>query len=191
MEITPEIQAAIDKQVSDAVKDIKSKLDNAYADRDAAREKASTAEKAASTLTRDQDIALLRAREEGRTTAETKLAETAARIKALEDHNRQLSRDQALSEAMTGFSFRTPAAQSMARELLLKDVQQDETGKWVAKDCRAVSELVKTTLSSEDHSFLLKAPVSTGTGTSAGKTVDTPSKSLLDSSNEEIFKRYM
>ena len=198
MEITPEIQAEIDKQVAvvidvkiaDALKDIKEKLDNAYTARDTAVRKATDAEKALAETKREKDLDLLKAREEGRTTGEGKAADLAKRIEQLEQRNVELSRDKALSAALSTFQFRTATAADMARSMFLSSVQQNEAGEWVSKDGKPVADLVKSTLESEEHSFLLKPKSSSGAGTHSGKPPSDAPKALLDSSNEDILKRY-
>ena len=189
MEITPEIQAEIDRQVALKLQDLKGKLDGAYEQRDAANAAKRTAEEALAAAKRDQDAALLRAREEGRTAGEGNASAALARIEALENANRDLARDKVVSAALAGYTFRTASAGEIARELILKGIQQNAEGAWTAKDGKPVTDLVKATLESEEHSFLLKPAVSTGAGGTGGKAPDA-TKSLLESSNEEILKRY-
>ncbi|AEI71215.1 hypothetical protein [EBPR siphovirus 1] len=189
MEITPEIQAEIDRQVALKLQDLKGKLDGAFEQRDAANTAKRAAEEALAAAKRDQDAALLRAREEGRTAGEGNASAALARIEALENANRDLARDKVVSAALAGYTFRTASAGEIARELILKGIQQNAEGAWTAKDGKPVTDLVKATLESEEHSFLLKPAVSTGAGATGGKAPDT-TKSLLESSNEEILKRY-
>ena len=192
MEITPEIQAVIDEQLAAATADFKTKLDKAYEERDNAL---SVAKKSAEDLTaakRSHDLEILKAREDGRTSGEKKLAAALERIEALETHNTTLAKDKAVSGALTGFTFRTTAAQQIARDLVTNNLVQNDKGEWVASDGRAPATYVKETLESEEYSFLLKPAVSSGGGTGRGQGKDDDnSGSLLDKSNEQILKRYL
>ena len=191
MDITPEIQELLDEKLADALKDIKEKLNEAYSARDIALDRLKKAEAEHKTFLRDHDLELLKAREEGRASGEKTLADTLKRVEALETHNKSLAKANVISTVLTGYSFRNAAAAKIASDMLADKLQQNAEGVWVLPDGKAPADHVKEMLASEEYSFLLKPAVSSGGGTKPGTGAGEHEKSLLDSSNEEILKRYM
>lgn len=192
MDITPEIQAEIDAAVAAATRDIKGKLDAAFEERDNAAAALKKAETDLAAIKRNTDLELLKAREDGRTAGEKKLAAALERIEALETHNTTLAKDKAVNDALSGYAFRTSTAQTMAHELISGNLLKNDKGEWVASDGRAPATYVKEILESDEYSFLLKPAVSSGAGTNPGKgTSGDDGSGLLDKSNADILKRYM
>lgn len=193
MEITPEMQAAIDAEVAKKLAEMKAKLTAAYEGRDNALADKQKSENLLTEARKQHDLDLLNARKDARTAGEKEVAALQDRLIALETHNETLSRNSILSNALSSYTFVSPKSAEIAKSLLEAQVQKDDKGNWVAKDGREVDVLVKSTLESADYSFLLKPPVSSGTGSrpASGKQESgDDNKPLRALSNEELFARY-
>jgi hypothetical protein len=180
------------QQVSEQLKDIKSKLDKAYSVRDDAIKKAEDFEK------KEREATLKKLEEEGKhkEVFDMKLVEKDAayndllgKYNALEQNNLQLTRDSQVRDLLRGTEFRNDKAGDMAFHEVIGQVVKDDKGNWVHRSGISIKDFITAFVSDEANSFLLKPKVSSGGGTttttaSKGNT----SKSLFEMSQEEVLK---
>lgn len=182
------VEKLVAEQVAAALAPIKANLDNAYAARDAANAKLAQIE-----LER-KAAELKRMEEEGKhkEIAEMRLAEAAAKIKALEDTNTNLSRDVAVREAMKAHAFRNAKAADMAYQEIVSHLVKNDQGRWMHTSGVSVSDFVEAFAKDEEQSFLFKPKASSGAGTtttqSGTTTTSSGKRSLFTMSQAEVLK---
>jgi hypothetical protein len=184
-------QALVDEQL----KDVKTKLDEAYAKRDAAQKALAEKEE------KDREAAIQRMKDEGKhkEAHEAELADEKAKRVALERRNVELTRDIEVRSALsnpTGDStpkvFRSENALEMAFKEIVGDLVKDETGIWRHKSGVSIRDYVKVFSENEANSFLFKSNTSSGAGNTGGKSTGGTSsgavKSLFDLPQSEVLK---
>ena len=181
----PEIQAMIKSAVADAVKDIKAKLDVAYAKRDEALQKVSEFEQ------KERDLEIKRLQDAGkdREAFELQLAELKANQETLQKRNLELSRDVDARQALSAFAFRSEKAAKMAFDEVTSQLVQNEKGEWVHKSGVAVKDFVKTFAENEDNAFLFKQKQNSGNGSqNIPPSSNTTKKSLFEMTQDEVLQ---
>ena len=181
----PEIQAMIKSAVADAVKDVKVKLDAAYAKRDEALQKVSEFEQ------KERDLEIKRLQDAGkeREAFELQLAELKANQEALQKRNLELSRDVDARQALSAFAFRSEKAAKMAFDEVTSQLVQNEKGEWVHKSGVAVKDFVKTFAENEDNAFLFKQKQNSGNGSqNIPPSSNTTKKSLFEMTQDEVLQ---
>jgi hypothetical protein len=181
------VQKLVKEKVAEAIKDIKSKLDNAYSARDDALRKVAEAEQA------KKEAEIKRLQEEGKhkEALEIQLAEERAKRETLEKRTIELTRDLELRNTLSSYNFRNDNATEMAYREIVTQLVQNEQGVWVHKSGIPVRDFVKQFTENEENSFLLKPKVSNGSGSSSVKAGDISSrepKSLFGMSQEDVLK---
>jgi hypothetical protein len=180
------VKKLVDERVSENLKPIKDKLDNAFAARDEALKRVAEYEQ------KEKEAELKRLQDEGKhkEAYEMQLAEEKAKREVLEKRNIELTRDIELRSILNGYSFRSNNASEMAYKEVVGQLVQGENGIWTHRSGISVSDFVKTFSENEDNSFLFKPKLSSGSGGSSvkGTTTDRPS-SLFNMSQEEVLKR--
>lgn len=183
---TQDVAALVQAGIDDALKDIKAKLDKAYGARDEAMAKVKTFEQ------KEREAELKRLQEEGKhkEAFEMQLAEERAAREALEKRNTELTRDLEVKNALAGYDLRSEKAFDMAYREVTDQLVRNDQGVWVHKSGVSVKEFLKTFAENSDNSFLFKAKVSTGGGSSTTKTSSTSSKpkSLFEMSQAEVLQ---
>lgn len=182
---TPDIDAIVAQKVAEALKPIKTNLDNAYAARDAAAAEAETLKKEK----RDAEIARLTEEGKHREAADLKVREADARAAAAEARAIELTRDSELKTAMSAYTFRNPNAFNMAYADLVKELVRNDKGVWVHKSGVDVAEYVKSFAAKPDNVFLFEQKPSTGGGGGNVKPSGDTDKSVFEMSQEEVLKR--
>lgn len=181
-----DVAALVQAGIDDALKDIKAKLDKAYGARDEAMAKVKTFEQ------KEREAELKRLQEEGKhkEAFEMQLAEERAAREALEKRNTELTRDLEVKNALAGYDLRSEKAFDMAYREVTDQLVRNDQGVWVHKSGVSVKEFLKTFAENSDNSFLFKAKVSTGGGSSTTKTSSTSSKpkSLFEMSQAEVLQ---
>lgn len=182
-----DIQELVAKKVEESLKDIKSKLDKAYAVRDEALKKIADIEQAR------KEAELKRLQEEGKhkEALELQLAEAQAARAAVEKRNTELTRDLSLRNVLAGLNFRNENAQEMAYREIVNDLVQDQNGNWVHKSGSNIKDFVKSFASEESNSFLFKTKPSSGNGGGTVTPTDTSSlsgKSIFEVSQQDVMK---
>lgn len=181
----PEVQAMIKSAVADAVKDVKVKLDAAYAKRDEALQKVSEFEQ------KERDLEIKRLQDAGkdREAFELQLAEMKATQETLQKRNLELSRDVDTRQALSAFAFRSEKAAKMAFDEVTSQLVQNEKGEWVHKSGVAVKDFVKTFAENEDNAFLFKQKQNSGNGSqNIPPSSNTTKKSLFEMTQDEVLQ---
>ena len=181
----PEIQAMIKSAVTEAVKDVKVKLDAAYAKRDEALQKVSEFEQ------KERDLEIKRLQDAGkeREAFELQLAELKANQETLQKRNLELSRDVDARQALSAFAFRSEKAAKMAFDEVTSQLVQNEKGEWVHKSGVTVKDFVKTFAENEDNAFLFKQKQNSGNGSqNIPPSSNTTKKSLFEMTQDEVLQ---
>jgi hypothetical protein len=181
------VEKLVADRVDEALKDIKKKLDNAYAARDEANRKAAELEQ------KEKEARLARLAEEGKhnEVLEARLAEANAKLDAVSKANTELSRDVKVREALGGLPFRNDRAAEIAYKEIVGTLVQDDNGVWKHKSGVTIKEFVEIFSKDEEQSFLFKAKSSSGSGTNGTNPDSAPNKqpsSLFAMSQEEVLK---
>jgi len=183
-----ELVAKLVKERLDAeLAGIKTSLNNAYAARDALQAKLAKIE------AEEREANLKRLAEEGKhkEAYEIQLAEERAANAALAKRNTELSRDVTVREAIRELQFRSGKAATMAFQEITSNLVQDENKQWVHRSGVSIREYVDAFAKDEEQSFLFKAKVSSGAGTSsatgAAPQAAAPT-SLFKMSQEEVLR---
>jgi hypothetical protein len=181
-DLQKQIQEAVDQQL----KDIKSKLDNAYAARDEALKKIAEAE-----LQKQTEVKK-KLEEEGKFKElyELQLAEMRAKQEALEQRNVELTRDVEVRSAMKSHQFRSDAANDMAFRTITEQLVQVD-GVWKHKSGLSIAEFIGQFSQDEQYSFLFKQKQSSGGGTGGNQQPGAPDKGktkLFDMKQEDVLK---
>ena len=188
----PDLEAIIASRMEDErnkmLSEFKDKLDSAYSARDEIlREKAQLEEE-------KKAVEIKRMEEEGKhkEVAELRLAEMSAKNEALSKRVTELTRDHEVTNAIAGLEFRSDVAGEMARDRILAQTMQDETGVWKHKSGVSIKEFVEHFKKDEANAFLFKPKTNTGAGTQqqAG-TVDMKSnKPITEMNTQELLAHF-
>lgn len=175
------------KLVDEQLKEIKTKLDNAFSSRDEALRKLAEREEA------DRQAELKRLQEEGKhkEAFEMQLAEERAKREALERTNIELTRDLRLKDALKSLPFRNDNASEMAYREIVSQLVRNDQGDWVHRTGLSIGEFVKGFSENDENAFLFKPVTSSGSGTSSAAGTPPTSnekKSLFSMSTEQVLK---
>jgi hypothetical protein len=171
-----------------SLKDIKSKLDSAYKNRDEALGKVAEFEQ------KEREQELKRLQEEGKhkEAYELQLAEEKAKREALEKRNVELTRDIEARSALSNHNFRNDNALEMAYKEIVSELVKNEAGNWVHRSGASIKEYVKQFSENADNAFLFKPVTSSGSGSSGvlptNPNSTTTKKSLFNMSQDEVIK---
>ena len=164
-DVSKMVQAQVDAQL----KEIKSKLDNAYAARDQAATKAAELEE-------QQRLAnVKRLEDEGKHTevAQLKIAHLEGQLNAAKTRVTELTRDSAVDSAISGLSFQSPAAAKAARREIIDQLVCNEEGAWTHKTGVSIKDAISAFEKQEENAFLFKPKQTSGSGfDGTGKSVD-------------------
>jgi hypothetical protein len=179
-----DLEKLIQQRVSESLKDIKGKLDNAYSARDEAFKKVAEYEQ------KEREAELARLKEEGKhkEAYELQLAQERARFEALEKKNIELTRDIDVKNVLNAFTFKNESAANIAYKMIVADLVQNESGEWMHKTGSSINEYVKQF--AEANNFLFEHKISTGPGVTATKpsTPSSSNKSIFAMTQEEVLK---
>ena len=177
----------INKLVEERLSKIKSSLDKAYAERDAAvRERVR--------LEEERKQAKLKSLEEDgkhKEAAEMRLAELQEKLAIAESKVVELSRDGAVKDALTSLDFRNDRSRQMAyRDIVDQLIQDPDTGSWIHKSGVSIKDFVSQYAKNEDNAFLFKPKTNTGAGASGmgGTPKLDPNKKMSEMSTEEVLQ---
>lgn len=182
------VKKLVDERVAEQLKDIKGKLDNAFAARDEALRKVKEIEEA------KKADEIKRLQEEGKhaEALELQLAEERAARAALEKRNTELSRDVAVRASLSGLEFRNDKAADIAFKEITSQLTQNENGVWVHKSGVSISDFIGAFAKDEEQSFLFKTKTNNGGGSSSNNAGGTntagKTKSLFEMSQDEVLK---
>jgi hypothetical protein len=177
----------VDSKIQEALKPIKSKLDNAYKERDEALRKAAEYEQ------KEKEANIARLQEEGKhkEAYELQLAEANAKLEAVTKRNIELARDAEIKSVLASYTLRNDKARDMAYMDIASQLVQNEQGVWIHKSGADLRTFVKQFSENDDNSFLFKPKASSGAGSTSSSTTpstDTKPKSIFHMSQEEVLK---
>lgn len=176
----------IERLVSERLKDIKSKLDNAYEARDTAIKELDAMRQ------KEREAELKRLEEEGKYKElyEAKLAEERKKNESLEQERLRLTRDITLKDILKTLEFKSSKAAEMAFSEIVNQLIQDASGNWVNKSGKSVADFVKDFAEDESNSFLFKQKGSSGPGIGQpqGKSISSGKKSLFEMTQAEVLQ---
>lgn len=166
---------------------IKEKLNKAFEERD------NLAKELAEMKKKEREKEIERLNEEGKhkEAFEIQLKERDEKILQLETEIVGLTRDIAVRDEFRAFNFRNEKASALAYDSVIKELVQDEKGKWVHKSGSSISDFVKSFSEDEDNQFLFQPKVNSGAGGSPKTKPDAPSgegKSYKDKPQSELLK---
>jgi hypothetical protein len=179
------IKEQIQKGIDEALKPIKSNLDNAYAARDAALNKAAKLEQ------EKRELELAKLKEEGKhkEAYELEVAALKASEAALKQKNTELTRDSDLRAALGSLVFKNERATQMAIAEITPQLIQNDQGVWIHKSGVTIGEYVTKFGKDENNSFLLKQKASSGANLdrTTGGAAASQKKSIFDYTQEEVI----
>jgi hypothetical protein len=181
----PDISALVEAAVSERLKDIKSKLDNAYNARDEANKKLAEIEQ------EKREAELKRLQEEGKhkEAYEMQLSEEKAKREALEKRNVELTRDLQVRDVLREFSFQSAKAAELAQREISESLVRTETGQWVHSSGKSIAEFTQAYAQDEANAFLFVQTRSTGASlTPAVAPPSSSNKSLFEMTQAEVMK---
>lgn len=195
-----QIDALVQEKLSESLKDIKGKLDGAFAKRDEALKAKEDSDKKLAELEKEKrDAELLKLQEEGKhkevyeAQLATLKAEKDAADKEKEDLKRAnalLSRDIVIKTVVSKYAFQSDTAAKFVARDLTDQAVCNENGVWVHKTGITLDEYMETFQKDETNAFLFKQKRSSGSGSQTTQTTaDTnASKSLFERSQAEVLK---
>jgi hypothetical protein len=186
-ETLKKLEALADAKAEEKLAAIKKKLDDAYARRDEALARTKELED----LEKAKKLKELQEQGKLQEALELQLKEAKDRADKLTQENLNLTRDIQLRNALAGHDFRNESAREMAFRELVGTIVRDSAGNWVSKDGSSISEIVNAFVTSDEHSFLIKQKVSSGSGTGSsgqgGEGAAKP-KSLFGMKQADVLK---
>jgi len=165
------VEKYVEERVNESLKNIKSKLDTAFAARDEALRKIAEYE------AKEREAEVKRLKDEGkeREAYELQLAAERTKREALEKQNTELTRDVEVRGLLNTLQFRNDKAVEMAYKEIVSQLVRD----------------VKLFSESDDNAFLFRTKASSGSGNVGLSKTDTSSrgkKSLFEMPQEEVLK---
>jgi len=181
-----EIQKMVEAKVAEELKAIKSKLDNAYAQRDEYLKKATAFEE------EKRQAEIKRMEEEGKhkEVYELKMAEHLAKLETLQKENTRLTRDQSIKDALAGSDFLNAAAADMAFNRVKEQLIQDEHGRWVHKTGVPIKDYVEHFKKDSEFGFLFKAKTNSGAGATQHSSTEAPPKPITQMTTQELLAHF-
>jgi hypothetical protein len=183
------IAKLVEQRVAEQLQDIKGKLDSAYEIRDEA------IKEAAKIKEEQKTVQISKLEEEGKhkEVYELKLADLEGKLEARNSQITELTRNQAVREAISGLEFRNESASKMAYTEILSDLIQDENGAWIHRSGISIKEFASLYRKDDEKSFLFKPKQSSGvnTGNPTSALQSDPSKltkPLSEMSHEELMQ---
>ncbi|WP_347851787.1 hypothetical protein [Planktomarina sp.] len=181
-----ELNKIIQARVEEELGGIKEKLNSAYSQRDEAVAKAVAFEEEK----KAQAIKGLEAEGKHKEAADLKIAEMTAKLDAREKQITQLTRDNAVRDALKGLDFRNDTAADFAYRDVVDQLIQNEQGQWVHRTGSSIKDFIDSFRKDDDKEFLFKPKQSSGTGQQA-QSVATggfdSTKSITEMTTEEIM----
>ena len=181
-----DVAKLVQDKVDEQLKEIKGKLDKAFAARDEALKKVAEFE------AQKKEAELARLKEEGKhkEAYELQLTEMSAKLSAAEKRNIELTRDIEVRNALAAQPFRNDSAREMAYREIVGQLVQNEQGVWVHKTGVGINDYITVFADNDANSFLFKPKASTGSGSSGVNNTNNSSekKSLFAMSQDEVLK---
>jgi hypothetical protein len=177
----------VEEKIKDALKDVKSKLDRVYAERDELAKKLAEKEQ----REREQEIERLKAEGKDREAFEMQLSQEKAEKEALRKKNIELTRDIELRDSLLGYTFKNDNAMKLARQEIVQELIQNEQGLWIHKSGVSIKDYVKVFSDNPANEFLFKAKANNGAGdltTQQSSTTSSNTKSVFEMNQDDVMK---
>lgn len=183
---TADVQTLINEEVSKAISNIKGNLDKAYAERDTFKAKLVEME----TAKQKAEIDALEKAGKHQEVMQIKMNELSSQLKAYEQKNTELSRDNAVRSQLNALDFRNEKAANMAYSDIVSNLTKDANGNWVHTSGASINEAVSSYAKDDANAFLFNVKANAGSGVSPSKpaTGSTPIKSIKDMDQSEVLK---
>ena len=180
-----DIKSLVDAEVSKAIKNIKSNLDNAYSERDNAL--AAVAE--AKSEKQKAEIEALEKQGKHSEVMQMKIAEMSAKLETYEQKNTELSRDNAVRSQLNSLNFKSDKAANMAYQDIVGSLKKDATGNWVHENGLSISDAVSSYSKDDSNAFLFSVKANAGSGINPAKPAsgNNPVKSIKEMSTDELL----
>lgn len=181
-----DLDKIIQSRVQEELASIKDKLNSAYSQRDEAVAKAVAFEE------EKKKVEIARLEEEGKhkEASDMKLAEITAKLQEKEKQITELTRDNAVRDALKGLDFRNDTAADFAYRDVVTQLVQNENGQWMHRTGASIKDFIDSFRKDDDKEFLFKPKQSSGTGQQTMQ-VSTggfdSNKPLSEMSTEEIM----
>ena len=181
----PDVKQLVDQEVSKAISNIKSNLDNAYKERD---EALSQIEKI-KVEKRQAEISSLEQQGKHTEVMQMKLNEMNTKLELYEQKNTELSRDNAVRSQLNSLNFKSDKAANMAYQDIVGSLKKDATGNWVHENGLSISDAVSSYSKDDNNAFLFSVKANMGTGITPAKpsTGINPVSSIKDMSTDEML----
>lgn len=167
----------VDKQIAEAIKNMKDNLDRAYKERDDVKK----------TLTaREQQDEVDRLKAEGKLKEAHEL-EKAELKKQNEEANKrivELTRDLDIKNGLSGHDFKNAKMLNFAFNEISGQLVQQEDGSWKNKAGLSVADLIDAFVKDPDNAPFFKVPAQTGSGLDT-----TPTTTTNTSGDSSLFKK--
>jgi len=180
-----DIKSMVDAEVSKAIKNIKSNLDNAYQQRDEALAKVAEAE----SQKQKAEIEALEKQGKHSEVMQMKIAEMSAKLETYEQKNTELSRDNAVRSQLNSLNFKSDKAAKMAYQDIVGSLKKDATGNWVHENGLSINDAVSSYAKDDNNAFLFSVKANAGTGINPAKPAsgNNPVKSIKEMSTDELL----
>ena len=163
--VKTDVNALVQAKVEEGLKEIKSKLDGAYSQRDEALRKAAEKEAAE----REAEKKRLEAEGKHKELADMRVAEERARREAAEAKVTALTRDGVVRQVLSDLEFRNARANDIAFKEIIADLHQNAEGNWVSKSTGLdIPSYVKKFSEDPEQAFLFKTKENNGGGGNGG-----------------------
>ena len=180
-----DIKSLVDAEVSKAIKNIKSNLDNAYSERDNAL--AAVAE--AKSEKQKAEIESLEKQGKHSEVMQMKIAEMSAKLETYEQKNTELSRDNAVRSQLNSLNFKSDKAANMAYQDIVGSLKKDATGNWIHENGLSINDAVSSYSKDDNNAFLFSVKANAGSGINPAKPAsgNNPVKSIKEMSTDELL----
>lgn len=180
-----DIKSMVDAEVSKAIKNIKSNLDNAYQQRDEALAKVAEAE----SQKQKAEIEALEKQGKHSEVMQMKIAEMSAKLETYEQKNTELSRDNAVRSQLNSLNFKSDKAANMAYQDIVGSLKKDATGNWVHENGLSINDAVSSYAKDDNNAFLFSVKANAGSGINPAKPAsgNNPVKSIKEMSTDELL----
>jgi hypothetical protein len=184
---TPSFDKLVSEKVNEELKKIKSSLDNAYKERDAAKAEMAKIAKEK----QDAEIAALEKAGKHSEVLKIEMDRIRKELDTYKTRNTELSRDNAVRSQLNALDFRNDKAAALAHADIIKSLRQDTNGNWMHESGLSIEEAVQLYAKDEKNSFMFSVKANVGSGTPSNVQPTTgkqPVKSIKEMSQAEVLK---
>jgi hypothetical protein len=181
---TPEeIQAQVSAQVAEQLKDIKLKLDQAYAARDEAVRTRTQLEE----QTRQKEMEALTAAGKHQEVSQMKLAAAEEKIAMMTKQLTAYQRDSVVQEQLRSLTFRNDKSAQMAYRDITDQLVQNDEGEWVHKTGVKIKDYVASFAKDPENEFLFAPKANGGGGSGSGGNPAPTKKKISEMTTAEAL----